>query len=307
MTTIFDAPGFNPPNPFTPVLDDSLATADGDAPSPDTTAAKLVTMVCDAEKTSEALWQLWDALFIHASTSTDHAPHIALVEALRSHAPTKPRVSGGSTDTSPDPPELHWPTLPSFSSQWTDAHDALEAWRDWDGVRRGAGSKASDDPRANGREPSVVYRRFSTFSARLLGTGTATGGFDQIDPVWVFFGAIEGLERKKPNKKGGKTLHRLPPREVWLHDVEVAAIWVRDAAGTLWKTDMDALHKSWTALYNETDLWEQREGLTRGRWCFWEERLRELVGDGDLSERAKEVVAQAADVVRGLLGEERSA
>ncbi|GIK02217.1 hypothetical protein Aspvir_006266 [Aspergillus viridinutans] len=300
MTTILDIPGTNPPNPFTTPIQ-ALLLSTNPSSTPDETAAHLVTAVTTSPDPAHALWQLWDAFFTAVATSTTHTPHLALLDALRTQPPTQPtNVRAGSdaqrslrSYTSPDG-KLNWGTLPRFSAQWRDVHDILEAWRDWDGVRDSTST-------ATGRG-AESFLHFCAFSAALLKATNRKGG---VHPVWVFYACRDVLECERPQAHQPKA-HIIPPEEVWALDVRVAATWVRDGGVALWEADHEELRRHWAAALDEkTELWPREDGLTRERWQLWERRLRELSAEGEvLDGETRAVVAEAAEVVSGLLKED---
>ncbi|KAF7157476.1 hypothetical protein CNMCM5623_001737 [Aspergillus felis] len=305
MTTILDIPGTKPPNPFTTAIQ-ALLLSTNPSSTPGETADHITTAVTTSPDPAHALWQLWDAFFTAVATSTTHNPHLALLDALRAHPPTQPtNVRAGSdaqrnlrSYTSPDG-KLNWESLPRFSAQWRDVHDILEAWRDWDGVRDST-SPATTTTVISGAE---YFLHFCTFSAALL---KATNGKGGVHPVWVFYACHDVLECERLDRDGQPKPHRMPPEEVWTLDVRVAATWVRDGARALWEVDGEDLRRHWRAALDEkTELWPREDGLTRERWQLWERRLRELSAERALLHgETRAVVAEAADVVSGLLKEE---
>jgi hypothetical protein len=315
MTTIFDVPGSNPPNPFSTSMkalltSTNLSLALGSGPTPDETAAHLVTTVTTSSDPAHALWELWDAFFTAVATSltsNSHAPHLTLLDALRAQPPTQPiNVPAGSdaerqlrSYTKADG-KLHWPALPRFSAQWRDVHDILEAWRDWDGVRA---SGVGDNPTASTLSSSgdKYYLRFCTFSATLLGIDKGKG---EVHPVWVFYACRNVLEREGPQARQPKA-HKMPPEQVWALDVRVAATWMRNGGLALWETDHEELRRHWAAaLDDKTELWPREDGLTQERWRLWAKRLRALsTKEENLDEETRAVVKEATKVVEGILEE----
>ncbi|EAW23429.1 DUF3632 domain-containing protein [Aspergillus fischeri NRRL 181] len=300
MTTILNIPGTNPPNPFTLLLSINPSS------TPDATAAHLITVVTTSSDPAHSLWQLWDAFFTAVATSTTHTPHLALLDALRTHPPTQPtNVRAGSNAQRnlrsyiESDGKLHWAALPRFSAQWRDVHDILEAWRDWDGVRDSISPAAATTVGSGGAE---YFLRLCAFSAALL---KATNGKDGVHPIWVFYACRdvlecegEGLDRRQQQQR-----HRIPWEEVWALDVRVAATWVRDGAVALWEADGEELRRHWdAALHEKTELWPSEDGLTRERWELWGRRLQELSAQGGfLDGETRAVVEEAAEVVSRLL------
>ena len=312
MTTILDIPGSNPPNPFSGPIQALLNSTNLSLVTTtiDETAAYLITMVTTSSNPTHALWELWDPFFTAVATcSTSHAPHLALLEALRMQPPMQrnniPAGSDGQRQLNSHTQtegKLHWPALPRFSAQWRDVHDILEAWRDWDGVRT---SGAGEDSTANALSSSgyEYYLRFCVFSAALL---KATKGKGEVHPVWVLYACRNVLERGRPQSRQPRA-HRMPMEKVWALDVRVAATWMRDGGWELWETDHEELRRHWEAtLDDKTELWPREDGLTRTRWGLWRERLRALSTDEvNLDGETRAVVTEAAGVIRGIM-EERS-
>ncbi|KAF2177740.1 hypothetical protein K469DRAFT_719484 [Zopfia rhizophila CBS 207.26] len=299
MTTIFDIPGTNPPNPFsTPIQ--ALLTSTNLSSVPKI-AEDLVTTVTTSSDPANVLWELWDVFFTAVATSsTSHTPHLALLDALRAQPPTEPNnVCAGSdaerrlrSYTQADG-KLHWSALPRFSAQWRDVHDILEAWRDWDGVRASGETLSSSADK--------YYLRFCDFSAALL---KATKGKGEVHPIRVFYVCKDVLERKGPQSRQPKA-HRMTAEQVWALDVRIAATWMRDGGRALWETDHEELRRHWAAALDEkTELWPREDGLTRERWRLWEERLRALSTEGgNLDEKTRAVLTEAVEVVKGILKE----
>ncbi|GAB1317144.1 hypothetical protein MFIFM68171_07354 [Madurella fahalii] len=261
MTTIFYTPGSQPPilfsAPIRSVLTSlSSAPTPGPGPALDDTAAHIVATVTASADPAHALWELWDAFFIAVATapsSQSHAPHLALLDALRAQQPTRPHNVPPASEaeralrsyTQPDG-TLRWAELPRFSAQWRDVHDILEVWRDWD----------------DGGFRCRYYLRFCDFSAALLG---ATQGKGEVHSLWVFVACRNVLEREGP-EPGQPGPHRIPPKQVWPLDVRVTATWVRGEARALWNTDHEELRQEWAeALDEKTELWPREDGLTRER------------------------------------------
>jgi len=303
MTTILDAPGSNASNPFSTPVQAFLTSTNFESAVVD-----LVTKVTTSRDPAHALWELWDAFFKAVVTSsTSHAPHLALLDALRAQPPTQPNNVRAGSDaehqlrsyTQADG-KLHWSELPRFSAQWRDVHDILEGWRDWDGVRA---SSAGDNSSASTLSSSgdVYYLRFCMFSAALL---KATKGKGEVHPVWVFYACREGLERESAQSRTSKA-HRISSEQLWALDIRVAAIWMRDGGRTLWEMDHEELRRHWgAALDDKTELWPREDGLTSERWRLWENRLQALgTKEEILDEDTRVVVTEAANVVKAILDE----
>ncbi|KXX78610.1 hypothetical protein MMYC01_204491 [Madurella mycetomatis] len=306
MTTILDIPGSQPPNPFSEPIQSALtALTSGSGPTLDDTAAHIVATVTDSPNPAHALWELWDAFFTAVATCQGpqpHAPHLALLDALRAQPPTQPsRVRAGSDadrqlrGCTQSDGKLHWSALPRFGAQWRDVHDILEAWRDWDGVRASA-----DESLSHGA--GEYYLRFCAFSAALLGVTAGEGG---VHPIWVFHACRNVLERESPQPCGHPKPHRIPPEQVLALDVRVAATWVRDGGRALWETGSEELRRHWAAaLDRKTELWPKEDGLTRERWQLWAKRLHILrTAEPSLDQETKAVVTEASEVVERILQE----
>ncbi|KAI0386662.1 hypothetical protein F5Y04DRAFT_242077 [Hypomontagnella monticulosa] len=310
MTTIFDIPGSYPPNSFMTSVQTFLTSNDASstpALSLNDAAVQLVNTITNSLDPAHALWELWDAFFTAVATcSTSHAPHLALLDALRVQPPTLPsNVPEGSdakrqlrSCTQADG-MLHWEALPRFGMQWRDVHDVLEAWRDWDGVRASQEGESQENCSDNSCGGDKYFLRFSIFSAALL---KAKRGEAEVHPIWVFYACRDVLEREGPLPRPPKA-HRLPLARAWALDVRVAATWVRDGGRVLWETDQEKLRRDWAAaLDGKTELWPRRRGLTRERWRLWGERLRRLRREEwKWDEETNVVIAEAAEVVESLL------
>ncbi|KAJ5374778.1 hypothetical protein N7517_006784 [Penicillium concentricum] len=300
MTTILDVPGTNRPNPFSKPIQAFLTTSNlSSVPTPAETAAQLVNSVTTSSDPAHALWELWDAFFTAVVASpTSHDSLLAIIDTLHAQPPAqlnlRARSSLGSY-TGADG-KLHWQTLPLFGAQWHDVHDILEAWRDWDGVRSGAGDNSTVSASSNSGDE--YFLRFCVFSAALL---KATKGKGEVHPIWVFYACRDVLECEGPQPRQPKA-HRVSSEQVWALDVRVAAVWMRDGGRSLWETDYDELRWHWAAALDyQTELWPREDGLTRERWRLWEERLRALSTEGILDEETRVVVTEAAEVVSGIL------
>ncbi|KAJ5169668.1 uncharacterized protein N7500_002451 [Penicillium coprophilum] len=300
MTTILDVPGTNPPNPFSRPIQAFLTPSNlCSAPTPEETAAQLVKSVTSSSAPAHALWELWDAFFTAVATSpASHDPHLTLIDAFHAQPPTELNVRAGSSLRRYIGAEgkLHWQTLPLFSAQWRDVHDTLEAWRDWDGVRSGAGDNSTVSAlRSSGDE---YFLHFCVFSSTLL---KATKGKGEVHHICVFYACRDVLEREGPQLRQPKA-HRMSSEQVWALDVRIAAIWMRDGGQVLWETDGDELRQHWAAaLDGPTELWPREDGLTRERWRLWRERLRALSTEGILDKETRVVITEAAEVVSGIL------
>ncbi|EAQ92021.1 predicted protein [Chaetomium globosum CBS 148.51] len=192
MTTIFDVPGTNSPRPFSPLIQQAFHVETPEAATFNELAAQIVKQVTTSPDPANAFWSLWDAFFVAITTSPPHPPTthgepfaspLALLDALRAHPPTTPtNVAAGSdaelklrtTYLDKTSHTIPWSNLPGFSAQWRDVHDILEAWRDWDGIRRSSGTTTNtatpndvhhDDER---HDPAQYFLRFVSFSVALL-------------------------------------------------------------------------------------------------------------------------------------------
>ncbi|KAK5657401.1 hypothetical protein OQA88_2971 [Cercophora sp. LCS_1] len=302
MTTIFDIPGTNPPNPFTTPTQTYLSNPHDDHAA--STASELIAIVTTSSDPSSSLFYLWDAFFtsvVHVPSTTPNSftPHLILLSAIRAHKATKPtqlipgsdreRTLHASGHLQPDG-HFHWSKLPLFPAQWGDTHDIIQDWRSWDGVR-------SSGVTTDGK-PADFYLRFLTFSAVMLGQ---TAKASEIHPVNVFYAARGVLERegKGEEEKRGLDVHQL-----WELDVRATAVWLRYAARRLWDMDGEQLRGAGydRTLDSGTDLWGEGEGLKRERWVLWRDRLEVFEGEVQDAE-TKEEVREARKVVDGLLGE----
>ncbi|OQE43576.1 hypothetical protein PENCOP_c003G03458 [Penicillium coprophilum] len=300
MTTILDVQGINPPNHFSRPIQAFLTPSNlSSAPAPEETAAQLVNYVTSSSAPAHALWELWDAFFTAVATSpASHDPHLTLIDALHVQPPTELNVRARSSLHSYIGPDgkLHWQTLPLFSAQWRDVHDILEAWRDWDGVRSGAGDNSTISALSSSGDE--YFLRFCVFSSALL---KATKGKGEVHPIWVFYACRDVLEREGPQPRQPKA-HRMSSEQLWALDVRIAAIWMRDGGRVLWETDNDELRRHWAAALDDpTELWPRENGLTRDRWRLWGERLRALCTEGILDKKTRVVVTEASEVVSGIL------
>ncbi|KAK4209094.1 hypothetical protein QBC37DRAFT_430845 [Rhypophila decipiens] len=277
MSSILDMPGTNPPNPFTPIIDQYLAQTTTDSNSPTDTAKAIVDRVTTSPNPGNALYQLWDAFFNsivrtplvenNARLSFEH--HLALLSSIRAHTPTSPAhpaVKAGSyrEDHLLASGHLHrdengsshfdWRRLPLFPAQWRDTHDILESWRSWDGIRRGAGGQGTGTTTATATcQPAEFHTRFVTFSALMVQRqfetdrdGDGDGDAILIHPIWVFYAARGTLETDHPGgRRPGDGDKRevitregyLAPEQLWQLDVKVAATWLRYGGRTLWGMD----------------------------------------------------------------------
>lgn len=311
MTTIFDIPGSNAPNSFSAhiqaILDDARPASGPEPRALDERVAQLVTMVNDSSDPANALWQLWDAFFTAVISATSHAPHLALLDAMRAQPPTQPSNIPAGSDAKlrlrsyiNSDGVLDWSSLPRFNAQWRDVHDVLEAWRDWDGVRTsGVGEDSTTSALSSSGDQ--YFLRFCLFSAAQLKAAEAKG---DGHPIWVFYACRSVLEREGPEPRQERA-HRMSTEEVWALDVRLAATWMRDGGRALWDADPEGLRRHWVdALDDKTELWPREDGLTRERWQLWGKRLRALGGEGGgFDEETRAVVKEAADVVEGLLRE----
>ncbi|KAH6649434.1 hypothetical protein F5144DRAFT_634895 [Chaetomium tenue] len=298
MTTIFDAPGTNSPNPFSPLIQQAFHAGTPEAATFDELAAQIVKQVTASPDPANAFWSLWDAFFVAITTSPPLPPTaqgepfaspLSLLDALRAHPPTTPpNVAAGSdaelklrtTYLDKTSNTIPWSNLPGFAAQWRDMHDILEAWRDWDGIRRGSGNATDTATRTEVSheryDPAQCFLRFISFSVALLQQEHEQhrrrdgGGGAPLFSIWVFFSCKNVLERadsaappQPPERKG----HCLSPEQVWALDVRVMATWVRGGAGVLWEADWEGeLRRVYAAALDEkTERWSRGGGLTRER------------------------------------------
>lgn len=306
MTTILDAPGTNPPNPFSTHIQ-AVLTDPSSAPE---TATRIVAAIVASPSPANALWQLWDAFFnavAAASPSHHHQVPLAFLDALRSQPPTyldppsdaaAARALRSYVDVDG---RLRWAALPRFSAQWRDVHDILQAWRDWDGVRAGDGNAQNGIPPP---EPvGAKYLRFCAFSAAVVATQRHDAV--SVQAVWVFFACRDALERAAPATNAASApipAHRLPPDQVRALDVRIAATWMRIGGRALFETSDEELSRHWAAALEEkTDYWPRTDGLTRDRWRVWVERLRALSADTLFDAETRAASTEAADIAEDFL------
>jgi len=310
MTTIFDIPGTNLPNPFTPIVDEYLShsASQFSSPSVDRTASLVVEKVTACPDPGNALYLLWDAFFnsIVHTTSTSFDSHLTLLSSIRAHPPTKPtNLLPGSdrektllTSGHLQPDGLfHWSRPPLFPAQWRDTHDILEAWRNWDGIRPSTGTSTLS------ATPAEYFLRFVTFSAVLL---SQTGNAGGVHPINVFYAARNILERQGMHAKEGEPghttggEHKLDAQQVWELDVRVTAIWLKYGGRALWEMDGAYLREHYARTLDwKTDLWNEGRGLTKERWDLWRGRLRDL--EGEMEGETQKAAREASAVVEGLL------
>lgn len=309
MTTIFDASGTNPPNPFSTHIQAVLT----DLSSAPETATRVVAAVSASPNPANALWQLWDAFFTaaaaaaSASPSHHHQSLLVLLDALRSKPPTylapPPDAAAARALRSYADADgrLDWAALPRFGAQWRDVHDVLQAWRDWDGVRAGDGNAQNGIPPP---EPAgAKYLRFCAFSAAVVAARRHNAV--SVHVVWVFFACRDALESAGPATDAAsaeRQAHRVPPDQVWALDVRIAATWMRDGGRALFETSEEELRRHWAAALEEkTDYWPRKDGLTRDRWRVWVERLRALSAEVQFDGETRAATKEAAEIADGFL------
>jgi hypothetical protein len=305
MSTIFDVPGTNPPNPFVLDIHTFLASTSNDVANQ--AVSNLVCAITASADPSDGLWRLWDAFFISVATSPSlHSRHRALLEAIQAQPATTPTAVEAGLDDSrqqirgtKEDGKLHWQELPNFNAQWRDVHDVLEAWRDWDGIRdsdKGEGGTLETSP-------SDCYVHFCLFSSALLEAGTIS---DATLFRWVFYACRNTLEHQGPRPSQQKH-HRISSQQLWDLDIRITSIWVRDGATSLWEADDDVLRPEWAdALDEPTALWPRTDGLVPERWRLWQDRLQTLSNDTDsLSGETRNIANDAFAVVTKLLEQNR--
>ncbi|KAK5659755.1 hypothetical protein OQA88_966 [Cercophora sp. LCS_1] len=295
MSTIIEAPGTNPPNPFTSIVAPLFSTPDSERNNNrlTTIASSLVTTATTSPNPASALWQLWDTILIPTAQSrTTHTPTLSLLRAIASHPPTLPSnidpadpyaAHDLSSHTSPSG-HLVWSSLPRFSWSWRDFHDGLEANR---------------DRFRHGDEKAEQFPTFAEFSAKFLNDWGKEG---EVHPINVFYACRNALEEGAPEDTQGDDGEGLSKREVWEVDVRVAATWLKFGAHVLWEVETGYLREHFARTLDwGTGLWEEGKGLTKERWALWAERLRGVSGEGDWDEEVKALMGNAAAVVEGLL------
>ncbi|KAK2589636.1 hypothetical protein QQS21_012686 [Conoideocrella luteorostrata] len=293
MSTIFDVPGRNPPNPFVSDIETFLASARDDAAA-GKTASRLVSAVTASSDPKKILWMFWDAFFISVATfSSSHITHQALLEAIQAQQATTPINPGTKSDGGRrhsrgvgDDGKFHWQELPNFGRQWRDVHDTLEAWRDWDGIWDSDKGNISSLKNS----PGGYYLQFCIFSAALLKAGIQKGASPSI---WVFYACRNVLEYRGP-RPGHQRPHRISSQQLWDLDVRVTA-----------DVDSGELRLEWADTLDEpTDLWPRKEGLTWESWLLWRDRLQDLAKDAEnLGEKTRVIAADAVAVVNKLFGD----
>jgi hypothetical protein len=297
MTTILDIPGSNGLNAFTAVFT-SVCTSSSSSATVDT-VAHIVAVITACRDPNTKLYELWDAFFTAVVTHPEsHSTLLILLDALAAQPPTHIRLSYTAQSRlsrylQPDG-KLDWSRLPRYHDLWSDTHDALEAWRDWDGVRA-SGAQMLGCP------VSTYHLRFCEYSAAGLKAAEHGKGHNSLS-IWVFYACRNVLERKEPELRQSKP-HRLSSERLWALDSRIAATWLRDGARALWETDSEFLRENWAAaLDDETQLWPCNKGLIRERWSLWEDRLRALVKDEEhFEEPIRTIMSEAADVIKELL------
>jgi hypothetical protein len=297
MKTILN-PDSNTLNPFTTVFT-PVCTSSPSSTTVNDTVNHIVTVVTASRYPHTKLYELWDAFFTSVVTYPEsHFTLLVIINTLTAQTPTHVRLSYTaktrlSAYLQPDG-KLCWSLLPLYHDLWRDTHDILEASRDWDGV---CSSKVQD------LDCPVAAKllRFCEYSAAALKAAKQDRGHNSLS-LWVFYACRDVLECKEPEFRQSKP-HRLSSEQLWALDVRVAAIWLRDGARALWKTDAEFLRVHWAlALDEQTQSWPCDQGLTRKRWLLWEDRLRALAADEKhLGESTKRVMLEAADVVKELL------
>jgi hypothetical protein len=298
MTTILDIPGSNALNPFTGAFT-SVCTSPSSSATINATVTHIVALVTACRDPNTKLYELWDAFFTAVVTRPEsHPVLLRLLDALAAQPPGQIRLSYTAQSQlsrylQPDG-KLDWSLLPRYHDMWSDTHDVLEAWRDWDGVRA-SGAQNLDCP------VSTYHLRFCEFSAAGLKAAEHGKGHNSLS-IWVFYACRNVLEREEPEPRQSKP-HRLSSEQLWVLDVRVAATWLRDGARVLWETDVEYLREHWAAaLDDETQLWPCNKGLTRGRWSLWEDRLRGLaIDEAHFEEYTRSIMSEAANVVNELL------
>ncbi|KAK0658055.1 hypothetical protein B0T16DRAFT_341066 [Cercophora newfieldiana] len=299
MTTLFDAPGTSPPNPFSTLIAPLNLSSEETNPSPSalaSVAAQITHAVTTSTNPATSLWELWDAIFIPTATSrATHIPTLALLSAIRAQPPSLPSNVDWNDDAVRElkshvdetDGKLHWETLPKFGWSWRDFHDILEANREWKAGWQGAS-----------------FPTFVEFSALLL---QERGEKGEVHPINVFYACsnilktreTSGDEKKEDQEKDER---KLTPEEVRAIDVRVVATWLKFGGRVLWEADQAELRKHFGAALDwERDLWPKKDGLTRERWAFWAERLWGLGEDERFDEQLRTLVKEAAEVIEGLL------
>lgn len=302
MTSILDAPGVSPPNPFSQLMQHVCAPTHSSGLFEET-ATSIVTAVITSTAPGNTLWQVWDAFFTAVvAPVSDHTRLLALLEALRAQPSTSIRPGSSAarslrshigTDG-----KLHWVMLPGFGTQWFDTNSILGEWRDWDGVRV---SKTGDHCTVTSTLSSSgtdMYLRLTDFSAAAL---KKAGNKAEIHPINVFYACKNVLECNN-SQVSDRRPHRISAEQKRRLDIRVAATWLRDGSRHLAEIEPAELREHWAAALDEkTELWPREDGLTQERWKLWVDRLKALSAvEGVLDEETKKIAAQAVDVVCNL-------
>ncbi|KAI4912259.1 uncharacterized protein J4E92_010110 [Alternaria infectoria] len=299
MTSILDIPGSTPPNRFNTLVQEALTARDypllfGHS------VEKIIDAIAASYDADQAVWELWDAIFNNVVfCPPPYNSHLTLLDAIRAQPPTKPKVLRLCRDTEEDG-QIHWSKLPGFEWYWRDAHDILQGWRNWDGVR-------DPDPEKGISESQLsvpgdqLYLRMCIFSVELMKHDEQAG---VGDPMMVFWACRDGIERE----------HEAPPmleikengislEQVRALDIRIAAMWLRDGGWALWNADHAKLREHWgPAMDDPTELWPREDGLTPERWGLWEKRLWDLSTDEEsLDEDTRAMVKEAYEVVEAIL------
>lgn len=100
-----------------------------------------------------------------------------------------------------------------------------------------------------------------------------------------------GVQREDP-------WYKMDVSELLAADICAAAQWIIHAGGWMWKDDRpDDPEFIQRVLPGKSDLWEGSPGLTEGRWHLWKDRFSFMAIYVGISQDAREVARQAAEIM----------
>jgi len=222
---------------------------------------------------SDTAYRLWNLLFHTAASFPTYIDHIvSLTLAIRKEHP------------SPKSPN----TLSySLWSHWQDIHSYYYTWRTL---------QSSSPGSLTGAEQWI---NFTTFSAKVLHHGDEMA-MREIG-ITAFFDLRDALETTFETRARDLSKNAVVTADRSLQtDTIAAAQWILYAGFQLMHLQNDLFGDSWTkGLSKKTEFWDGEPGFSRARWKFWAERFGESAKDVE----AREVVGEAARVIRTNLGE----
>ena len=222
---------------------------------------------------SETAYRLWNLLFHTAASLPTYIDHIVrLTLAIRRVHP------------SPESPN----TLSySLWSHWQDTHSYYYTWRTLQSSSSGSLSGAEQ------------WINFTTFSAKVLHHGDEMASREV--GITACFDLRDALETKLETRARNLSKNAVVTAGQSLQtDTIAAAQWILYAGFQLMHLQNDLFGDSWTkGLSKKTEFWDGEPGFSRARWKFWAERFGESAKDVE----AREVVGEAARVIRTNLGE----